>query len=260
MRLAHDVLDRGRFFPLAPKTECLLDQNGSRPGPAIAVGWYMFKLPRLPYSRSELAPFLSEEQMRVHYEKHHGKYIENVNNMIRGNTSLEEKYIEDLILDSNGPLFNNAAQAWNHTFFWLNLAPVNSTGAPSDQFMQSCQETYGSLDDLFSAFFEAGEKVFGSGWVWLCADHNDKFHIITTPNSDVPWKATTHLRPLMLADVWEHAYYVDYQNQRRVYLEAMRPHVNWNFINKNLKARYMKSLHREMISDIPEDPQVSQAV
>lgn len=219
----------------------------------------MFKLPVLEYKLSDLAPFLTEEQMRLHYEKHHQKYIDTTNNLILGNSSLEEKYLEDLILDSNGPLYNNAAQAWNHTFFWFNLAPQNNGGSPSPQFLECCMKSFGTLDDMFLAFNDAGEKVFGSGWVWLCADHSDRLHVITTPNADVPWKATTSLRPLMVADVWEHAYYVDYHNQRRSYLDAMKTYFNWNFINENLKSRYMKSLHRDLLADISDDP-VSQAV
>ncbi len=220
-------------------------------GAAIATPPLMFRLPTLPYKMSELAPFLTEEQMSLHYEKHHGTYIDNVNKVLMDSPGLREKYLEDLILDSSGTLFNNAAQVWNHTFFWFNLAPQNQGGSPSAQFAEACQSSFGTLDDLFTGFVDAGVKCFGSGWVWLCADHSNRLHIITTPNAEVPWKAATQLRPLLVADLWEHAYYIDYHNQRKAYLEAMRTYLNWNFINENLKSRYMKSLHRALISDEP---------
>lgn len=216
----------------------------------------MFRLPILQYQLSDLVPFLSEEQMNLHYEKHHGTYIDNVNKAIQGKPKLAEISIEDLILQSSGPLFNNAAQAWNHTFYWFNMIPHGQGGRASKELTGACESAFGSFEKMFGEFVEAGVRVFGSGWVWLCADQQSRLKIITTPNADVPWKGTNGLRPLMVADVWEHAYYVDYHNQRKSYLEAMRTYLNWNFINENFASRYMKSLHRYMHAEHP----LSQAI
>lgn len=205
----------------------------------------MFKLPKLHYGLNDLAPFLGEEQMKFHFEKHHNAYIENMNKTITEDTSKKGKSLETLVLESSGPLFNNAAQAWNHTFFWHGLSPKGKGGAPSTELVAAINKSFGSLDGFFTKFVETGVKTFGSGWAWLCADPEGNLKLVSTSNAEVPFKGT-NLRPLLTVDVWEHAYYIDYRNRRQAFIETMKDYVNWNFVNENFNSKSVRSLDADM--------------
>lgn len=202
----------------------------------------MFKLPTLPYAKTALAPFLNEEQMTFHYEKHHKAYIDNLNKFLDTDASLKGKSLEEIILSSTGGIFNNAAQIWNHTFYWFGMNPSSNATKPSEKLLSAIVRDFGSLDALKAKFVEEGVKTFGSGWVWLCADKNDKLVVVSTSNAQVPF-TNAGPRPLLTADVWEHAYYVDYRNLRLKYLETFWTHINWNFVSENYNSTSVKSLH-----------------
>lgn len=202
----------------------------------------MFKLPTLPYAKTALSPFLNEEQMTFHYEKHHKAYIDNLNKMSETDSQLQGKSLEEIVLNSSGGVFNNAAQIWNHTFYWFNMAPQGQGGKISDSLMTAIQRDFGSLDELKAKFIDGGVKTFGSGWIWLCADKEGKLSLVSTSNAAVPF-TQAGIRPLLTADVWEHAYYVDYRNLRLKYLETFWNHVNWNFVSENYQNTSVRSLH-----------------
>ncbi|PWU17657.1 MAG: superoxide dismutase [Fe] [Bdellovibrio sp.] len=205
----------------------------------------MFRLPQLEYKLTELAPLFSEEQMQFHYGKHHATYLENLNKAIEANGALASKTLEALVLENSGPLFNNAAQAWNHTFFWFNLAPKGKGGAPSAELSAALQKSFGGLESMYKQFVDTGVKTFGSGWAWLCAGPEGDLKLVSTSNAEVPFKGS-NLRPLLTADVWEHAYYIDYRNRRQAFLEAMKDYLNWNFISENYRNKNVRSLHQSM--------------
>lgn len=209
----------------------------------------MFQLPKLPYKLNELAPFMSEEQMRYHYEKHHKAYIDNLNKEVANNTELESQALDDIVLESTGALFNNAAQTWNHAFFWCTMAPKNRGGEPSPELTDAIKAKFGSFNDFFQKFTECGVKQFGSGWVWLCADNSNSLKVISTPNAEVPFRGTTSLRPILMADVWEHAYYVDYRNRRKDFLDAFKDYICWDFVNENFKNKYTRRMNSAVASN-----------
>lgn len=203
----------------------------------------MFKLPALPYAKNALAPFLSEEQMTYHYEKHHKAYIDNLNKFLETDSSLQGKSLEEIVVTSSGGVFNNAAQAWNHTFFWNCMQPAKAN-APTGKLMDAITRDFGSLDGLKEKFVDGGVKTFGSGWIWLCSDAGGKLSLVSTSNAQVPFTGNGP-RPVLVADVWEHAYYVDYRNLRAKFLETFWTHVNWKFASENYdsgKVRDMTSL------------------
>ncbi len=205
----------------------------------------MFKLPTLPYAKTALAPFLNEEQMTFHYDKHHKTYIDNLNKFLETDPSLKGKSLEEIVLSSSGGIFNNSAQAWNHTFFWFNMAEAGKTGKASDKLAAAIQRDFGGLDQLKEKFVDGGVKTFGSGWIWLCADTSGKLSLVSTSNAAVPFTSNGP-RPLMVADVWEHAYYIDYRNARQKYLETFWTHVNWNFVSENYNSDKVRSLTEAM--------------
>lgn len=205
----------------------------------------MFKLPQLPYAKTALSPFLNEEQMTFHYDKHHKAYIDNLNKFAETDSSLKGKSLEEIVLSSSGGIFNNAAQAWNHTFFWFNMAPSGHTGKPSDKLMAAITRDFGSLDELKAKFVDGGVKTFGSGWIWLCSDASGKLSLVSTSNAAVPF-TNNGPTPLMVADVWEHAYYIDYRNLRQKYLETFWAHVNWNFVSENYDSMKVRDLTKSM--------------
>jgi superoxide dismutase, Fe-Mn family len=143
----------------------------------------MFKLPQLPYAKTALAPFLNEEQMTIHYEKHHKAYIDNLNKFIETDASLKGKSLEEIVLSSTGGIFNNAAQIWNHTFYWFNMAPTGQTSQPSATLADAIKRDFGGLDELKAKFVDGGVKTFGSGWIWLCADSAGKLMYGNTPTT-----------------------------------------------------------------------------
>jgi len=204
----------------------------------------MFKLPTLAYSKTGLMPFLSEEQMTYHYEKHHKAYIDNLNKFIETDVSLKGKSLEEIVLSSTGGIFNNAAQAWNHTFFWSCMQTTTGAKA-SGKLAEAITRDFGGLDQLKEKFVEGGVKTFGSGWIWLCADAAGKLSLVSTSNAQVPF-TNNGPRPLLVADVWEHAYYVDYRNLRQKFLETFWTHVNWDFVGQNYDSNKVRELTSAM--------------
>lgn len=190
-----------------------------------------FTLPELPYAKNALSPHMSEETLNYHYGKHHNAYVTNLNNLIK-DTKFEKMLLEEIILSSEGGIFNNAAQIWNHTFFWHSLSP-NGGGAPTGKIQELINKEWGSFDAFKEAFTKSAITNFGAGWTWLAQDKNGKLQIVNTSNAQTP--ITNGLNPLLTVDIWEHAYYIDYRNERPKFINAFWSLVNWDFANKNLK-------------------------
>lgn len=195
-----------------------------------------FTLAPLPYAQDALAPVISANTLSFHHGKHHATYIDNLNKLVAG-TPMEKQSLEEIIKASAGAadkkgLFNNAAQVWNHDFFWHSMK-ANGGGAPSGTLAERVTSAFGSFDTFREKFIAAGLAQFGSGWVWLVADASGKLSITTTGNAELP--LTTGQKALLTADVWEHAYYLDYQNRRKDFLTAFVDKLaNWEFAAKNL--------------------------
>lgn len=206
----------------------------------------MFKLPQLPYAKTELAPLFNEEQMNYHYDKHHKAYIDNLNKFAETDASLKGKSLEEITLSSTGGIFNNAAQSWNHTFYWFGIAPQGKGGQASAELTSAITRDFGSMDELKAKFVDGGMKTFGSGWIWLCTDESGKLSLVSTSNAAVPFTSNGPT-PLLVADVWEHAYYVDYRNLRQKYLETFWSQVNWQFVSENYAAKKVRDLTKSMI-------------
>jgi Fe-Mn family superoxide dismutase len=187
--------------------------------------------PELPYGRDALAPHISEETLNFHYGKHHLGYLGKLNAAIEADASLQGKSLEELIMSASGGLFNNAAQVWNHTFYWNSMSP-NGGGEPTGAIADAINAAFGSFDDFKAQFGAAAAGQFGSGWAWLVRDAEGKLSITTTGNAETP--LTAGLTPILTCDVWEHAYYVDYRNDRGGYVNAWWNLVNWDFANANL--------------------------
>ena len=192
-----------------------------------------FTLPELPYSTDALAPSMSEETLNFHYGKHHKTYVDKLNGMVEG-TPYAEMSLEDVITSSrekkDTKVFNNAAQIWNHTFFWNGLTPGGSK--PSADLEAKLKESFGSLDDFKTKFTETAVGTFGSGWAWLVQNRAGGLEVISTANAENP--VGSDQKALLTCDVWEHAYYIDYRNARPKFLEAFWNLVNWDFVEKNL--------------------------
>ena len=189
-----------------------------------------FELPALPFAKDALAPHISEETLEFHYGKHHNTYVVNLNNLIAG-TDFENMSLESIIQKSDGGIFNNAAQVWNHTFYWNCLSP-NGGGEPSGALADAINSTFGSFDKFKADFSAACVTNFGSGWTWLVKNSSGALEIVKTSNAGCP--LTEGQTPIMTCDVWEHAYYIDYRNARPAYVEAFWNLVNWDFISSNL--------------------------
>jgi Fe-Mn family superoxide dismutase len=189
-----------------------------------------FKLPELPYAMDALAPHMSKETLEYHYGKHHNAYVTNLNNLVAGK-DLEKLSLEELIKKSEGPVFNNAAQVWNHTFFWNSLSPKGG-GEPAGKLADAITKSFGSFAKFKEDFTKAATTVFGSGWAWLVKNPDGSLAIRQTSNAGTP--LTENLKPLITCDVWEHAYYIDYRNARPSYLEHWWALANWDFAGKNL--------------------------
>lgn len=191
-----------------------------------------FELPALPYAQDALAPTISAETMEYHYGKHHQTYVDNLNKAVAG-TADENASLEDIIMKAEGPLFNNAAQVWNHTFFWNSLAP-NGGGQPTGAIADRIEADFGGYDAFRAQITDAGLTQFGSGWAWL-VEQDGKLAIMKTPNADLPMKHGA--KALFTIDVWEHAYYIDYRNARAKFIEVVLDNlINWDFVNANLAA------------------------
>jgi Fe-Mn family superoxide dismutase len=186
-------------------------------------------LPQLPYALDALAPFISKETLEFHYGKHHQTYVTNLNNLIKA-TEFENASLEDIIKKSVGGVFNNAAQVWNHTFYWNSMKP-NGGGVPTGPLADAINAKWGSFDKFKEEFTKCAVGTFGSGWAWLVKKADGTLDLVSTSNAATP--LTTDATPLMTCDVWEHAYYIDTRNARPKYLENFWNVVNWDFANKN---------------------------
>jgi len=189
-----------------------------------------FTLPPLPYALDALAPHISKETLEYHYGKHHQAYVTNLNNQIAG-TEFESASLEEIIKKSSGGVFNNAAQVWNHTFYWNCLSP-NGGGEPTGDLLAGIQAKWGDVGAFKEAFNKSAAGNFGSGWTWLVKKPDGSLDIVNTSNAATP--LTTSDVPLLTCDVWEHAYYIDYRNARPKYLENFWNLVNWQFAAENL--------------------------
>jgi Fe-Mn family superoxide dismutase len=188
-----------------------------------------YELPELPYAQNALEPHISAETLDYHHGKHHAAYVANLNKLVAG-TEHEGKSLEDIITSSDGGIYNNAAQIWNHTFYWNCLSPTGG-GNPSDELGKAIDDTFGSIDQFQEKFTTSAVGNFGSGWTWLVKNSDGSIEIVNTSNAGSP--LTNGQVPLVTCDVWEHAYYIDYRNARPAYLGAFWNLVNWEFANKN---------------------------
>lgn len=199
----------------------------------------MFKLPPLPYAENALAPHISAETMNFHYNKHHAGYVKKLNGLV-ADTPMADMTLEEIIMETHGSktaenkkIFNNAAQSWNHTFFWSSMTPEGGGDAQGD-VAELIKKAFGDSDGFADAFTAAAEAHFGSGWVWL-TEADGKLEILTTPNAELPM--TSGKTAVLVCDIWEHAYYLDYQNRKpdfvKTYLSNL---INWDFANANLRS------------------------
>lgn len=191
-----------------------------------------FSLPELPYAMDALSPHISKETLEYHYGKHHQTYVTNLNNLIEG-TEHENSSLEDIIRESEGGLFNNAAQVWNHTFYWHCLSPQGG-GEPTGDLKIQLEKDFGSFETFKEAFTKTAITTFGSGWAWLVKTTEGKLVLQSTSNAQTP--LTDGVTPLLTCDVWEHAYYIDYRNARPKYLDAFWSLINWSFVQKNFES------------------------
>lgn len=189
----------------------------------------MFTLPELPWKKDALTPFISEETIEYHYGKHHQAYVNNLNNLIKG-TEFENYPLEEIIKTAQGGIFNNAAQVWNHTFYWESLMP-NAPEKPEGKLLKLIEESFGSFEEFKTKFSQAAATQFGSGWAWLVVN-NGKLEIVQTGNAENPM--TKGLRPILTCDVWEHAYYIDYRNKRPDYIENFFKIINWGKVAERM--------------------------
>jgi len=191
-----------------------------------------FTLPKLPYELDALAPHLSKETLEFHYGKHHKTYVDKLNGLVEGRPEAK-KSLEELISSAGGPLFNNAAQIWNHTFYWNGFSP-NGGGEPQGALKEAINKSFGSFEEFKKKFTESSVALFGSGWNWLVKSESGDLEILGTKDADNPLKHGK--KALLTCDVWEHAYYIDYRNARPKYLEAFWNLINWEFVEKQLQG------------------------
>ena len=191
-----------------------------------------FELPALPYAMDALAPYISADTLGYHYGKHHQAYVNNLNNLT-ADTDMAEASLESIITSADGAIFNNAAQVWNHSFYWQCLAP-QAGGEPTGELADAINSTFGGFDAFKDAFTKAAATLFGSGWAWLVQKSDGSLAITTTQNAGCP--LTEGNKPLLTCDVWEHAYYLDTQNARPKYIENFWQLVNWDFVTQQWQA------------------------
>jgi superoxide dismutase, Fe-Mn family len=197
-----------------------------------------FELPPLPYPKDALAPHMSAETLDFHHDKHHRAYVTTLNKLIEGsalaNASLEDIMRKSANDEKMAPIFNNAAQTWNHTFFWNSMKPRGG-GKPSDQLASRLDQAFEGLDNFRAEFKKAAEGQFGSGWAWLVLDRG-KLKVVKTANADTP--LVHRQAPLVACDVWEHAYYIDYRNRRGDFVQVFLDHlINWEFVARNIEQQ-----------------------
>ena len=192
-----------------------------------------FELPALPYAKDALEPHISAETIEYHYGKHHNTYVVKLNGLVEG-TDLADKSLEEIIKSSAGGVFNNAAQVWNHTFYWHCLSP-NAGGEPTGEVAEAINKAFGSFEAFKAQFTDSAVNNFGSGWTWLVKNTDGTLAIMNTSNAGCPI-VEEGITPLLTVDVWEHAYYIDYRNLRPTYMDAFWALGNWDFVAKNLAA------------------------
>lgn len=191
-----------------------------------------FELPALPYDLDALAPHVSRETLEYHHGKHHQAYVDKLNELIEG-TDLADKTLEEIIKESDGILFNQAGQHWNHTFYWNCMSP-DGGGEPTGEIAARIGSSFGSYQAFAEQFTEAAMGQFGSGWAWLTDDGTGGLAVTKTPNADLP--LAHDAKALLTIDVWEHAYYIDHRNRRPDYIDTFLTHlINWDFVNQNLR-------------------------
>lgn len=190
------------------------------------------QLPELPYAKNALEPHISEETLDYHYGKHHSTYVDKLNKLIAG-SEFESMPLEEIIKQSTGGIFNNAAQVWNHSFYWNCLSP-DGGGEAEGELAAAIEKSFNSFTEFKDKFSEAATGNFGSGWTWLVKNTNGELEIVNTSNAGNP--LTDDKQPLLTCDVWEHAYYIDYRNARPKYLEAFWNLANWKFVAKNFAS------------------------
>lgn len=193
-----------------------------------------FKLPELPYALDALAPHMSKETLEFHHGKHHNTYVVKLNELLQKETGFANASLEDIIRKSKGGLFNNAAQVWNHTFFWNCLSP-NGGGEPGGALADALKKSFESVEKFKQQFTEKSVTLFGSGWAWLVKNSDGSLSIEQTKDADNPLTKQGQ-KPLLTCDVWEHAYYIDYRNARPKFLEAFWNLVNWEFVESQLQG------------------------
>ena len=195
------------------------------------------QLPALPYAKNALIPHISEETLEFHYGKHHQTYVTKLNELIKG-TEFEDASLENIVKKSSGGIFNNAAQVWNHTFYWHGLKPNTSEtprGIPnSGKLAEAINAKWGSAEAFKTAFTQCAVTTFGAGWAWLVKKQDGTLDIVSTSNAATPLTSTA--KPLLTCDVWEHAYYIDYRNVRADYVEKFWNIIDWDFVEKNFAA------------------------
>lgn len=208
----------------------------------------MFKLPELPYKLDSLEPYISEMTLSYHYGKHHKAYIDNLNALLEAEdgAKFEGMNVEEIVESSKGKIFNNAAQAYNHTFYWYCMHPValDEQNEPSSEMKALLESEFGGVEEFKSKFAEVAKTHFGSGWAWLIKKQDGKIEIVGMHDADTP--IMTGDTPLLALDVWEHAYYLDYQNSRPDYIEAFWKVVDWDFVEKRLNAEDTASLMEQV--------------
>jgi Fe-Mn family superoxide dismutase len=189
-----------------------------------------FELPNLTYSIDSLEPVISRRTLEFHYGKHHQAYVNNINNLVKG-TNFEDATLEKIIKEADGAIFNNGAQVWNHTFYFNSFSPKGG-GEPSGKLLEMINSSFSSFYDFKEKFTKSALSVFGSGWTWLVIDNNNKLKIVEESNAGNPMRSG--LLPILTFDVWEHAYYLDYQNRRNDYISALWNIIDWNVVTARI--------------------------
>jgi Fe-Mn family superoxide dismutase len=187
-----------------------------------------YSLPPLPFEKSALSPLISQETIEFHYGKHHNTYVTTLNKLIKG-TEFENMSLEQICAKASGPIFNNAGQHWNHSFYWQCLTPQAQSDQPSGELAKAINRDFETLDHLKEKFISSAAANFGSGWTWL-VEYKDRLSVVNTSNANLP--LVEGKKPLLTCDVWEHAYYIDYRNNRAAYLESFWKVINWKFVEK----------------------------
>jgi len=196
-----------------------------------------FELPPLPFDRQALSPLISEETIDCHYGKHHQGYVNKLNALIQ-DTEFADLSLPNIIMKASGGLFNNAAQVWNHSFYWFCLN-AEGTSKPSPKLTSDINAAFGSLDEFCAALKETALNTFGSGWTWLVLDKDNQLKIVSTGNAGTPM--TSGQTALLACDVWEHAYYIDTRNDRGEYVDRFIKLINWDFVSRCLEGQYNKN-------------------